>query len=92
MEWYGQTAEDEVNNARWCTPARLQELVERTIDQAHGRLTENKFCDHPGIESVWGQWLRDVGYIRISAADLQSVEVLATTPPSDWPAVSMRKI
>ncbi|WP_017577307.1 hypothetical protein [Nocardiopsis kunsanensis] len=91
MERHGQTAEDEVTNARWCTPAQLQELIERTIDQAHGRLTENKFRDHPGIEPVWGQWLRDVGYIRISAADLQSVEVLATTPPSNWPAVPMRE-
>src|SRR5699024_10570369 len=38
-----RTAEDEVTNARWCSPAQLQELVDRTTDLAHGRITENEF-------------------------------------------------
>ena len=83
--WSGtvRTAEDEVTNARWCTPGELQELVERTIDLARGRVSEAEFRTRPGLEPVWVRWLRDAGYIRISTADLQAVEVLAQTPPTD---------
>jgi ADP-ribose pyrophosphatase YjhB (NUDIX family) len=83
--WSGELrlAPDEVANARRLNPLQLQELVERTVDLAHSRITEPEFRSRPGIEPVWVQWLRDAGYIRIASHDLDTVEVLAATPPAD---------
>ena len=83
--WTGdvQVAPDEVTNARRVTPEQLQELVERTIDLAHGRITEAEFRARPGIEPVWVQWLRDAGYVRVANPDLDAIEALAAMPPAD---------
>lgn len=83
--WSGELrlAPDEVTNARRCTPDQLQELVERTIDLAHARITDKEFRARPGIEPVWVQWLRDAGYVRVSTADLVAIEVLAVTAPEE---------
>lgn len=82
--WDGELrlAPDEVANARWLNPLQLQELVERTIDLAHGRLTAEEFRTRPGAEPVWVRWWRDAGYIRIASHDLEVIEELASTPPA----------
>lgn len=84
-DWSGdlRLAPDEVANARRCAPDDLQELVSRTIDHAHGRLTEAEFRSRPGIEPVWVRWLRDAGYVRVATVDLDAIEALAATPPAD---------
>ncbi|MFE6449640.1 NUDIX domain-containing protein [Nocardiopsis dassonvillei] len=84
-DWSGdlRLAPDEDANARRCAPDDLQELVSRTIDHAHGRLTEAEFRSRPGIEPVWVQWLRDAGYVRVATVDLDAIEALAATPPAD---------
>lgn len=83
--WSGDVVEapEEITNARWCTPADLQELVERTVALAYGRITDEEFRRRPGIEPVWVRWLRDAGYVRVANTDLEAVEVLAQTPPTD---------
>ena len=83
--WSGDVVEapDEVAHARWCTPAELQELVDRTVARAHGRITDEEFRRRPGIEPVWVRWLRDAGYVRVANTDLETVEALAETPPTE---------
>ena len=83
--WTGdvQVAPDEVTNARRVNSEQLQELVDRTIALAHGRITEVEFGARPGIEPVWVRWLRDAGYVRVANPDLDAVEILAATPPTN---------
>ncbi|MFE9247153.1 NUDIX domain-containing protein [Nocardiopsis sp. NPDC006938] len=82
--WRGEVRvdPDEVTNARWCTRDQLQELVEITIDHAHGRITETEFRARGGAEPVWVRWWRDAGLVRAASTDLDAVEKLASTPPS----------
>jgi NUDIX domain len=66
----------ETRNARWATPAELQQLAERTVDYAHGRISGEAFATQPGIEPVQVQWFADAGLIGVADADLTAIEDL----------------
>ncbi|WP_328792910.1 MULTISPECIES: NUDIX hydrolase [unclassified Streptomyces] len=66
----------ETKNVRWITPDALQELADRTVAYAKGRITDAAFEAAPGIEPVWMQWLADVAAIHIGPDDLLRVEQL----------------
>ncbi|MFD8316241.1 NUDIX hydrolase [Kitasatospora purpeofusca] len=67
----------ETKNVRWIAPDALQELADRTIAYAQGRLTDAEFEAQPGVEPVWMQWLADIAAIKVSPAELLQVELLA---------------
>ncbi|MFF7526620.1 NUDIX hydrolase [Streptomyces pseudovenezuelae] len=67
----------EAKNVRWLTPYALQELADRTVAYAQGRLTDAEFKAAPGIELVWMQWLAHISAIHISPDDLLRVDRLS---------------
>lgn len=70
----------EAVNPRWCTPAQVQALADRTVDWAHGGLTDTQFTARPGLEPVWVLWLHHLGLIHVSPADLSLITPLACRP------------
>ncbi|MEE1823766.1 NUDIX hydrolase [Streptomyces sp. BE20] len=66
----------ETKNVRWIPPVALQELVDRTVAYAHGRVTDAEFEAEPGIEPVWVQWLADVAAVHVGPGELRQVEQL----------------
>ncbi|WP_406257203.1 NUDIX domain-containing protein [Streptomyces chartreusis] len=66
----------ETKNVRWIAPDALQELADRTVAYAQGRITDAEFEATPGIEPVWIQWLADIPAIHISPDDLLRVDQL----------------
>ncbi|KAB7835509.1 NUDIX hydrolase [Streptomyces mobaraensis] len=60
----------ETKNVRWIAPDALQELADRTVAYARGRITAAEFEAAPGIEPVWMQWLTSIAAIHISPDDL----------------------
>ncbi|MFI1226183.1 MULTISPECIES: NUDIX hydrolase [Streptomyces] len=66
----------ETKNVRWIDSDALQELTDRTVAHAQGRMSGAEFEAAPGIEPVWIQWLVDVAAIHISPDDLLRVEKL----------------
>jgi len=66
----------ETKNVRWIASDALQELADRTVAYAQGRVTDTEFDAAPGIEPVWMQWLADIAAIRVDSAELLQVELL----------------
>ncbi|MFB7014030.1 MULTISPECIES: NUDIX domain-containing protein [unclassified Streptomyces] len=66
----------ETKNVRWIAPDSLQELADRTVAHAQGRVTDAEFEAAPGIEPVWMQWLADIAAIDVSPDELLQVELL----------------
>ncbi|MFK0142670.1 NUDIX domain-containing protein [Streptomyces murinus] len=66
----------ETKNVRWIAPEALQELADRTVAYARGRITDAEFEAAPGIEPVWMQWLANIAAIHISPDDLLLVDQL----------------
>jgi hypothetical protein len=66
----------ETRNARWATTAELQELAERTVDYAHGRISDEAFATRPGIEPVQVRWFANADLIDVDQADLDAIEDL----------------
>ncbi|GHH56691.1 NUDIX hydrolase [Streptomyces candidus] len=66
----------ETKNVRWIAPDALQELADRTVAYAQGRITDAEFEAAPGIEAVWMQWLANIAAIRINPDDLLRVDQL----------------
>ncbi|MFC4507908.1 MULTISPECIES: NUDIX domain-containing protein [Streptomyces] len=66
----------ETKNVRWITPDALQELADRTVAYAQGRITDAEFEAAPGIEPVWMQWLANIAAINTSPDDLRRVDQL----------------
>lgn len=91
--WSGKitAAEDEVRGTAWYEPAQVQELADRTIAYARGRVSEEEWQARPGLEPVWVDILaitprrldRAEGtYIRVpDRRDLEAVERLYTASP-----------
>lgn len=69
-------SERETKNVRWIASDTLQELADRTVAYAQGRMTDTEFEAAPGIEPVWMQWLADIAAIRVDSAELLQVELL----------------
>jgi ADP-ribose pyrophosphatase YjhB (NUDIX family) len=76
----------ETRNARWLDPAHLQQLARWTVMHARGEISADEFAADPGIEPVWCRFLMDLGFIRLSAADLDRVETVARSNRA-WPEV-----
>ncbi|MCX4682167.1 NUDIX hydrolase [Streptomyces sp. NBC_01433] len=66
----------ETKNVRWIAPDALQELADRTVAYAQGRVTDAEFEAVPGIEPVWMQWLATIAAIHVSPDQLLQVERL----------------
>ncbi|WEH37863.1 NUDIX hydrolase (plasmid) [Streptomyces sp. AM 4-1-1] len=66
----------ETKNVRWIAPDALQELADRTVAYAQGRVTDAEFEAAPGVEPVWMEWLADIAAIKVSPDDLLQVELL----------------
>ncbi len=75
-------SEREVADVAWYPIADLQALAERTAAWASGRLTTEAFTSDPGLEPVWCHWMAELGYIELPAGDLDAIEAVAATPPS----------
>lgn len=73
----------EARSVRWAPPAELQSLADRTAAHARGDLTAEEFAAAPGLEPVWVYWLNVLGLITVVADDLDSIETLTETPPTD---------
>lgn len=67
----------ETRNVRWLTADDLQALADRTIDYAHGNITDDEFVTSPGIEPVWVRFLTELGEITASPRDLDLIERVA---------------
>ncbi|MFE9247042.1 NUDIX domain-containing protein [Nocardiopsis sp. NPDC006938] len=74
--------EREVAAVGWYPLGALQALAETTAAWASGRLTTEAFTADPGLEPVWCHWLTELGYITLPAGDLDVIEAVAATPPS----------
>ncbi|WP_374777113.1 NUDIX hydrolase [Streptomyces sp. NBC_01310] len=66
----------ETKNVRWIAPDALQELADRTVAYAQGRVTDAAFEAARGIEPVWMQWLANIAAIHVSPDELLQVERL----------------
>lgn len=75
-------SEREVRTVDWWDLGEIQPLADRTADYAAGRLTDREFTEEPGLEPVWCHHLAELGYIDLAADDLDRIEALAATPPS----------
>ena len=72
----------EVAAVAWYPLTALQALAERTAAWADGRLTTAEFTADPGLEPVFCHWMDELGLTELPAGDLDRIETLAATPPS----------
>lgn len=79
------TAPDETAEARWYEPAEIQQLAERTVAYARGRISTAAFTAEPGLEPVWVRFLAELRLIHLSIADLALVDTLACRSPYEPP-------
>ncbi|WP_326549984.1 NUDIX hydrolase [Micromonospora sp. NBC_01813] len=70
----------EAIDARWYTERELQNLTDRTIAYAKGFLSNKEFATEPGLQPVWVTFLKKIGRIRVSQADLTLVQDAARDP------------
>lgn len=75
-------SEREVARVGWWDLSELQPLADRTAHYAAGRITTAEFTEEPGLEPVWCHHLTELGYVDLTADDLDRIEALAATPPS----------
>lgn len=73
---------DETKGGAWYTPAQLQALAERTVTYACGEISEADWQRDPGLEPVWAHWMRELGHVRVSEADLAAVAAVFCEPPA----------
>ncbi|GAA3096389.1 Pycsar system effector family protein [Streptosporangium carneum] len=66
---------------RWLMAHQVQALAYRTVDHAHGLITDEQFAACPGLAPVWVDLLATAHVIVIDDLDLALVEDLATRPP-----------
>jgi 8-oxo-dGTP pyrophosphatase MutT (NUDIX family) len=66
----------ETRDAAWRSPSELQQLAERTIAFARGRVGVGEFATDPGVEPVWVRWFDLAGVVAVTADDLAVVEQL----------------
>ena len=66
----------ETRDTRWRTGAELQQLAERTVAYARGRVSAAQFAVVPGVEPVWARWFDMAGLIALTAGDLSAIEDL----------------
>ncbi|MFF9310107.1 NUDIX hydrolase [Streptomyces sp. NPDC014748] len=64
----------ETRNVRWLGRQELQDLADRTVAYAAGRLTDPEFTAMPGIEPVWVQWFANLGVLDITPDDLRQID------------------
>lgn len=70
----------ETAEPRWYTPDEIQALADRTVAHARHEVSDAEFTAAPGLEPVWLQVFVDLAVIRVDAADLTDVNVLAHRP------------
>jgi len=75
------TSPDEATDARWHTRRSLQQLANRTLDHATGRLTADQFRTHPGLEPVWADFLYQTGLIHLGDDRLTAIDHLTHQSP-----------
>lgn len=66
----------EARDPRWMTRDELQQVTDRTVNHANGRLTAQQFAADPGLLPVWARFLADLRWVEVSDADLRSVNAL----------------
>lgn len=84
----------ETKNVRWLSLDDVRALVGRTVAYAQGQVSDAEFAERPGIESVWVQWLADLGVVEVSRADLSRIDEVACaggTTRSDAPHARTRQ-
>lgn len=78
--------ESEVQHPRWVTSAELAALAARTVDYAHGRVSDREWSADPGLEPAWLLLLASPGldgrrHLDITAADQAAITDLAMRDP-----------
>lgn len=73
---------DETRGGDWYTPAQLQKLADRTVGWVLGWVGDADFAADPGLEPVWISWMSLLGYVKVSEADLNAVELFYSRPPA----------
>ena len=54
---------DETNGAFWYKKAALQSIADRTREYQEGNVDQLEWADNPGLEPVWVDFLKELGYI-----------------------------
>ncbi|MEW9530732.1 NUDIX hydrolase [Microbispora sp. NPDC049125] len=72
-------AAEETAKLRWRTNTELQALANRTVDYAHGRISNADFKASLGMEPVWVEWFRVAGAITVTPEEAAVVDRLAAT-------------
>jgi len=57
-----KASQDETKSFIWCSRAALAELSQRTKEYLTGNISETQWIKNPGLEPVWHEWLKHLGY------------------------------
>jgi ADP-ribose pyrophosphatase YjhB (NUDIX family) len=75
-------SEDEARGGGWYTAVQLQELAERTILWATGKVSDAGYNENPGLEPVWVHWMTRLGYTRIGPRSMDAIEATYSRVPA----------
>lgn len=53
----------EVKQAKWLSRSELKKLAERTEAYCAGEVGDTAWEEHPGLEQVWCEWLKQLGIV-----------------------------
>ena len=56
-------SKDETKQTGWYTREQIRNLSERTARYLNGEISEEEWQTHPGIETVWYEWFRELKII-----------------------------
>ncbi len=74
-------ATPESADLQWVDKTRMKILLNRTIEHAHGRVSDQDFAANPGLEPVWVRFLHLAGYLSCRPGDLTAVDLLTYRSP-----------
>lgn len=83
----------ETDGAEWMSTDQMERLIERTLDWARDRLSDEEFEAQPGFEPVWIELLHRAGLRPATPTERTLARRLYTTPPHHyWDDANEREV